>query len=319
MLYSAGGGEILGKIAAELERALAERDLAGGPGGVAARILAQGGGLWQVSDVVCTSGPADRAFEERHAQVCIALVVAGSFGYRSSAGAACGNLMTPGSIMLGNTGQAFECGHEHGRGDRCVAFHYAPEYFERLTQEANETVLFRTARAAPARWSSPLLARACAGLTASAERKDAPARRTASGMFWEELAAEVAIRAARTITGYDTAANSVPLNAAARVTEIVRRIERAPQETLPLDAMAMSARLSPYHFLRTFEALTGTTPHQFVLRTRLREAALRLIAEPERVIDIAYDCGFGDVSNFNHAFRAEFGVSPRAYRNNAGR
>jgi AraC family transcriptional regulator len=37
------------------------------------------------------------------------------------------------------------------------------------------------------------------------------------------------------------------------------------------------------------------------------------------VIDIALDCGFGDVSNFNHAFRAEFGVSPRIYRQQGAR
>ena len=34
----------------------------------------------------------------------------------------------------------------------------------------------------------------------------------------------------------------------------------------------------------------------------------------ETVLDIALQCGFGDVSNFNRAFRAEFGLSPRAYR-----
>jgi len=33
-----------------------------------------------------------------------------------------------------------------------------------------------------------------------------------------------------------------------------------------------------------------------------------------RVLDVALDCGFGDVSNFNRAFRAEFGVSPRKFR-----
>ena len=49
-------------------------------------------------------------------------------------------------------------------------------------------------------------------------------------------------------------------------------------------------------------------------RARLREAASRLIAETEKVLDVALDCGFGDVSNFNRAFRAEFGESPLAFR-----
>jgi len=60
--------------------------------------------------------------------------------------------------------------------------------------------------------------------------------------------------------------------------------------------------------------LTGVTPHQFVLRARLRAAALRLLDGDDKVIEIALGAGFGDVSNFNAAFRREFGVSPRAYR-----
>jgi AraC-like DNA-binding protein len=50
------------------------------------------------------------------------------------------------------------------------------------------------------------------------------------------------------------------------------------------------------------------------MRARLRRAALRLSSGKGKIVDIALDCGFGDVSNFNRAFRAEFGMSPRAYR-----
>ena len=78
--------------------------------------------------------------------------------------------------------------------------------------------------------------------------------------------------------------------------------------------MAREARLSPYHFLRTFQRLTGVTPHQYVLRARLRQAALRLVSGGDKIVDVALDCGFGDLSNFNRAFRAEFRLSPRAYR-----
>ncbi|HEX6642213.1 MAG TPA: helix-turn-helix domain-containing protein, partial [Thermoanaerobaculia bacterium] len=45
------------------------------------------------------------------------------------------------------------------------------------------------------------------------------------------------------------------------------------------------------------------------LRTRLREAAMRLATNDQRVIDVALDCGFGNLSNFNRTFRAEFGVT----------
>jgi AraC family transcriptional regulator len=86
----------LAEIAAMLERALKRRAVEGTPGGTAARVLARGTG-WSVADVVCTSGPGDRTFEEQRRNVCIAMVAAGSFQYRSHAGRA---LLAPGSLML---------------------------------------------------------------------------------------------------------------------------------------------------------------------------------------------------------------------------
>ena len=87
--------------------------------------LAAGDG-WAVFDVVCTAGPMDRPFEEQHARTSIAIVVSGTFQYRSPAGC---ELMTPGSLLLGNAGDCFRCSHQHGTGDRCVSFSYTPEFF----------------------------------------------------------------------------------------------------------------------------------------------------------------------------------------------
>lgn len=103
--------------------------------------------------------------------------------------------------------------------------------------------------------------------------------------------------------------------ALARVTRVIRRIEHESEGSHPLAELAREARLSPYHFLRTFQSLAGVTPHQHLLRLRLRLAAIRL--SETKILDIALDRGFGDISNFNRMFRAEFGVSPRAYRKQA--
>jgi len=301
----------LAKIAVELEQALARRALDGGAGRTTTRWLAWGEG-WRVGDVICTSGPDDRPFEERHASVAIALVTAGTFQYHSAAGR---ELMTPGSLMLGNAGQSFECGHEHGLGDRCLSFHYDPDYFESLAADAaggssawparGVRPSFRPLRLPPLRPMSALVARACAGLTGS------------GNVSWEELTVQLAARTVQLAGGFTPGTGAVSPAATARVTRAVRRIERDPGDGLSLSELAREARLSPYHFLRTFQRLTGVTPHQYVLRTRLREAATRLAAGPGRVADVAFDSGFGDVSNFNHAFRAEFGVSPRVYRQNS--
>src|SRR5207247_1546822 len=131
------------------------------------RQLARGEG-WTVEDVICTSGPQDRPFEEHHAHVSIGIVAAGTFQYRSAAGS---ELMTPGSLLLGNAGQCFECGHEHGSGDRCLALRSAPAHFERLAADAGASGAprtFRLLRLPPLRRLAPLVARACAGLAGSA-------------------------------------------------------------------------------------------------------------------------------------------------------
>jgi len=93
---------------------------------LASRVLASGPG-WRVQDVVCTSGPHDPPFEERHDGVCIAAVTGGTFRYRSSLGSA---VFAPGALLLGNDCHCFECSHEHGVGDRCLSFRLAPEFLE---------------------------------------------------------------------------------------------------------------------------------------------------------------------------------------------
>jgi AraC family transcriptional regulator len=300
-LYSAVGEELLAKIAVQLEQAVARRTEESRRGGISGRMVARGPG-WLVEDLVCTCGPRDRAFEEQHAEMSIAIVVAGSFQYRSGKGC---ELMTPGTLLLGNAGQWFECGHEHGSGDRCVSFHYEPEYFERIAVGAGVRqgkAEFEALRIPAVREVSGLVARACSGIEDGAE------------MSWEEFAVQLAARVLELANDVRPQNEEVAASTLARVTRSVRAIERQTEGELNLLAMAREAGLSPYHFLRTFERLTGVTPHQYVRRMRLRKAAVRLAREKTKVLDVALDCGFGDVSNFNRAFREEYGMSPRRYR-----
>jgi AraC family transcriptional regulator len=291
----------LGKIAVELEQALARRAAAGGPGRAAGRPLASGTG-WSVDDVLCTFGPADRPFVERHSAVSIGVVLAGTFQYRSTLGR---ETLTPGSILLCPSGHDFECGHEHGAGDRCVAFRYAPEHFDRLAADhriPRGQRRFHTPRVPPVRAAAALVARIAHGVTA-AER-----------VAWEEVAIEVAATAVRLANGVPADRSSANAGLMARVSEGVRCIERDPGAGWSLSRLAADAGLSSFYYLRAFRQVTGVTPHQFILRARLRQAAARLAREGTKVIDIALDAGFGDVSNFNRAFRAEFGHAPLAYR-----
>ena len=286
----------------DLDRALARRRQLGTPGSTTPQVVAGGEG-WTVADVICTSGPDDRPFEEQHSQFAIAVVVAGSFQCRSPLGAA---LMTPGSLMLGNSGQCFECGHAHGEGDRCVSFWYAADHFERLSADAGVrrgAARFTVPRLPPIRALSPMVTRAVLGVSAPDE------------MPWDELSVMVAGTTLRVSAGLSSSdRRSSPLNADARVVHAVRTIDRYPASAWTLNRLANVSGLSLYHFLRTFDRITGVTPHQYVLRARLRHAAVRLVRESGGILDLALDCGFGDISNFTRAFRNEFGVSPRRYR-----
>jgi AraC-like DNA-binding protein len=287
----------LAKIAVDLERAVARRKEQGTPGKATPLVIARGDG-WTVADVMCTSGPDDAIFEEQHSHYTIAMVIAGSFQYRSALGDA---VMAPGGLMLGNHGQCFECRHEHGEGDRCVSFWYTPELFEQLADDAGRRELnFTTCRVTAGPTLSPLLAAAAWGATRGAD------------VGWEEIAIALAVPTSQLASG--AAAPASPATAEARVTRIVRAIDAQPDADLSLPTLAKHAGLSRYHFLRTFERVLGVTPHQYVLRSRLRAAAWRLVSGRDSVLDVALDCGFGDVSNFNRAFRREFGVSPQQYR-----
>jgi AraC family transcriptional regulator len=278
------------------------------------RTVARGPG-WTVEDLMCHSGPQSRPFEEKHTKFSIAIVMQGTFQYRAANGhRGVGELMTPGSLLLGNAGEYFECGHEHGVGDRCLSFQYASHYFEKIAAEAGVSHgerTFRTARLPAVRSLSPVVARACARLA----RHSFQSADLCAGMPWEETAIQIAAKAIRlAVMGAAADGRAASPSSIARVTRAVRIMDEAPESSFSIETLASAAGLSPYHFIRTFEELTGVTPHRYLRRLRLRAAAARISSGRAKILDIALDSGFGDVSNFNRAFRAEFGRSPRSFR-----
>jgi AraC-like DNA-binding protein len=281
-----------------LARALARKAASGAPGAAVSRTAASGAG-WTVQDIVCTSGPADRPFEERQAATSISLVLSGTFVYRSDRGL---SLMSSGALLLGNARDGFECSHQHGEGDRCLSFQFEPDAFEELTRDTGVARAgFARSSLPPLKTLAPLTARATAALADG----QGDLEETAYGM------AGAALLAARQEPSSASRPNALQL---ARVAEVLRLLEECTNDRHTIAGLARMAGISPYHFLRTFKLVTGVTPHQWLLRARLQAAARRLAAGRERITDIALDVGFEDLSNFVRSFRAEFGVSPRAYR-----
>jgi AraC family transcriptional regulator len=280
-----------------LSAALAHKARCGHAGAVRGTMLAEGEG-WRVIDYICTCGPGDTAFEERHIAPSVSLVLAGTFACRSRHGL---SLLASGSLLLGTAGQPYECCHRHGEGDRCLSFQFAPELFESVANDAGaKHPGFQRDSLPPLRMFAPLAARALSAMQRPQELDE-----VAYGL------AGAALRAGGAARSRETSANA---RHHGRIAEVLRHLADRIGEEHTVAALARLAAMSPYHFLRTFRDVTGTTPHQWLLRARLRAAAQRLAHGRERVTDIAFEVGFEDLSNFVRSFRAEFGVSPRAYR-----
>jgi len=249
-----------------------------------------------VLDIVCTSGPQDRPFEERHASTSISLVLSGTFVYRSDHGA---SLMSRGALLLGNAGHTFECSHPDGEGDRCLSFQFEPEFFEQLASDAGRPGgAFSLDRVPPVRALSPLAARARVAIGRPESLEEVAL----------ELAAAVVAMADRSRRSWTVAPDP------ARIVRVLRHLESRIAERHTLTDLARLAGLSRYHFLRSFKCVTGVTPHQWLLRARLREGAQQLRDGRDPVTEIALNVGFQDLSNFIRSFRAEFGMSPKRYR-----
>ena len=77
--------------------------------------------------------------------------------------------------------------------------------------------------------------------------------------------------------------------------------------------LSRASLFSPWHSYRLFRQYTGLTPADYIRRMRLSESARRLKRGDTRVIDAAYDGGFGSVDGFQRAFRREFGCNPGEY------
>jgi AraC family transcriptional regulator len=264
------------------------------------RLLASGAG-WRVEDVVCSFGPRDRPFEERHDGVCIAAVTHGTFRYRSTLGSA---VFAPGALLLGNDCHCFDCSHDHGVGDRCLSFQLAPEFLEAVVGAVPgaRRVAFGVPRLPPNPRLLPILA---AAQTACDDGDAAE---------FEELALRVAGAVYGALAESEGRAPAPRSRDEKRIGAVLRRIEVQNDETLSVAELARAAAMSPYHFLRTFRAVVGMTPHQFILHMRLNRAAVRLRRSSESISAIAFATGFGDLSTFNRRFQRIMGQSPSAYR-----
>ncbi|HYI23159.1 MAG TPA: helix-turn-helix transcriptional regulator [Candidatus Limnocylindrales bacterium] len=93
-------------------------------------------------------------------------------------------------------------------------------------------------------------------------------------------------------------------------------MDRAYAEPLDVRAVAAVAHVSEAHFIRSFRAAFGETPHRYLQRRRV-ERAMFLLRETDRsVTDVCFDVGFTSLGTFSRTFREIVGETPSGYREN---
>lgn len=81
-----------------------------------------------------------------------------------------------------------------------------------------------------------------------------------------------------------------------------------------LEDIAGAARMSVFHFSRTFRKATGTGPHRYLVQVRVERVKALLISSDQGLASIADETGFSDQSHMSKVFKKFTGVSPKAFR-----
>jgi len=249
-----------------------------------------------VSDFRCTAAPDDKPFTEQHRCHSISYVRKGSFGLHCRGKF---SELVAGSVLIGHPGDEYTCTHEHVCGDECLSFFLAPELVEAVGDRQASWQI----GAVP-----PLSELVVLGELAQA------AADGSSDIGLDEIGQVLASRFVEVISGTPRKAGPDAARDRRRAVETALWIDANSHRPINLDDAAAQAGISPFHFLRLFSQTLGVTPHQYLVRSRLRHAARRLADDDSAITDIAYDVGFSDLSNFVRTFGRAAGASPLKFR-----
>ena len=258
-------------------------------------------GSLSVVDYRCTAGPSDAPFVERHGSFAVSYVRKGSFGYRLRGQSF---ELVAGSVLVGYPGDEYICTHDHAHGDECLSFHFTADGVEAF---GDSQTIWRIGCVPPV--SELMVLGELAQATAE--------RKTDIGL--DEAGLLFAERFVEIVSGKKYTPPVGRARDRRRAVEAALWIDAHADRPIDLDRVAGEAGISPFHFLRLFGGVLGVTPHQYLVRSRLRRAARLLVDDSRSITDVAIDVGFGDLSNFVRTFHRAAGVSPRAFRMSARR
>jgi len=249
-----------------------------------------------VSDFRCSAVLGEKSFVELHRCHSISFVRKSSFGYHCRGRS---HELVAGSLLIGSPGVEFVCTHDHVCGDECLSFFFEPELVEEIGERAEAWQVGAT---------PPLAELMVLGELAQA------AADGQSEIGLDEVGHLIVQRLVEVVSGKPGKQTKLTARDRRRAVEAALWIDANSHREVELEDVARQAGVSPFHFLRLFSGVLGVTPHQYLLRSRLRHAARQLADDVKAVTDIAYDVGFGDLSNFVRTFHRAAGVSPLKFR-----
>ncbi len=254
-------------------------------------------GALRVIDYRCSAGPRDRPFLEQHRSFSISYVRHGSFGCMTRGHSF---ELVAGSFLLGRPGEEYLCTHKHHpHGDECLSFQFDAALLDALGLPAD---CWRSGALPPVVELGVLGERAQAAAEGRSDLDIAEAGTLLAGRFLH------------LVSGKPLRPVSATSRDRRRAVRVALWLDAHAHEPLDLAQVARQSGVSAFHFLRLFARVTGVTPHQYLVRARLRRAAKLLALGTLPVGAIAYEVGFGDLSNFVRTFRRAAGRAPRDFR-----
>jgi len=248
----------------------------------------------------CNAGPDDKPFPEVHREHSVSFVQRGSFGCRARGQH---HELVAGSLLVGYPGDEFMCVHEHHcSGDECLSLHLSAELVAEV-RSTRETWRVGSVPPVPELMILGELARAVAD--------------GRSHVAFQEVACAVVERFIEVVTGVRQQDAALRARERRRVIDVARWLEANSHTEVDLAMAARAADMSEFHFLRTFARVIGVTPHQYLIRCRLRHAARLLTDAGSSITQIAGAVGFADLSNFIRTFGRAAGMSPLEFRHAA--
>jgi AraC-like DNA-binding protein len=249
-----------------------------------------------VTEFRCTAVPGDKPFAEQYVSHSISYVRKGSFGCHCR-----GNFheLVAGSILVGHPGDEYTCTHDHVCGDECLSFFLHPELVE-MTGDQRAVWQVGSVPPLPELMVVGELAQTAAD--------------GSSDVGLDEIGHLFVSRFVDVVSGRSPKPMTATFRDRRRAVETALWIDAHSHRDIDLEDAAKQAGLSPFHFLRLFSDVLGVTPHQYLVRSRLRHAARRLAYDDSPITDIAYDVGFNDLSNFVRTFHRAAGTSPQKFR-----